>query len=192
MTIWPTTSKKLDDAAQNALGICFKLLNPRNYAFGGLHYRFSYDFGEEVRKLAEIGFDGIKMIENKPSERKRLGFRQDDPRYDSLYRTVTALDLPMLIHVNDPAENWDWNRCSDWAKEQGYYYYLTKALDPYRPVVTNDGWEHTLCDTQLTDVQQEVNGLVDAERNPKLSPETEAFIAESNRSVGAEKEAIAL
>lgn len=112
----------MDDAAQNALGICFKLLNPRNYAFGGLHYRFSYDFGEEVRKLAEIGFDGIKMIENKPSERKRLGFRQDDPRYDSLYRTVTALDLPMLIHVNDPAENWDWNRCSDWAKEQGYYY----------------------------------------------------------------------
>lgn len=172
-------------------------------------------------------------------------------------------------------------------------YYLTKALDPHRPVVTNDGWEHTLsdivtihdyretgaqleeayldgeqavlnnkksmswygqrlfadgyryhgqpvilseyggiamkrdegwgygaftadedefcrrfgsqneairkipyftglCYTQLTDVQQEVNGLVDAERNPKLSPETEAFIAESNRSVGAEKEAIAL
>lgn len=112
----------MDDAAQNALGICFKLINPQNYAFGGLHYRFSYDFGEEVRTLMEIGFDGIKMIENKPSERKNLGFRQDDPRYDSLYRMATELDIPMLIHVNDPATYWDWERCSDWAKEQGYFY----------------------------------------------------------------------
>jgi beta-galactosidase/beta-glucuronidase len=25
-------------------------------------------------------------------------------------------------------------------------YYLTKAYDPYRPVITNDGWEHTISD----------------------------------------------
>lgn len=25
-------------------------------------------------------------------------------------------------------------------------YHLTKAIDPYRPVVTNDGWEHTVSD----------------------------------------------
>lgn len=25
-------------------------------------------------------------------------------------------------------------------------YHLTKALDPYRPVITNDGWEHTVSD----------------------------------------------
>lgn len=25
-------------------------------------------------------------------------------------------------------------------------YYLTKSYDPYRPVITNDGWEHTLSD----------------------------------------------
>lgn len=25
-------------------------------------------------------------------------------------------------------------------------YYLTKAIDPYRPVITNDGWEHTISD----------------------------------------------
>lgn len=112
----------MDDAAQNALAIYFKLLNPQNYAFGGMHYRFAYDFGEEVRVLHEIGLDGIKMIENKPSERKRLGFHQDDVRYDSMYQAVSELDMPMLIHVNDPAENWDWNRVSDWAKENGYYY----------------------------------------------------------------------
>ena len=112
----------MNDAAQNALAIYFKFLNPDNYAFGGMHYRFAYDFGEEVRKLREIGMDGIKMIENKPFERKSLGFRQDDGRYDPMYRAVLELDMPMLIHVNDPAENWDWNRCSDWAKEHGYFY----------------------------------------------------------------------
>ncbi|OME86015.1 MULTISPECIES: glycoside hydrolase family 2 protein [Paenibacillus] len=25
-------------------------------------------------------------------------------------------------------------------------YYLTKSIDPYRPVITNDGWEHTVSD----------------------------------------------
>ncbi|GBF75648.1 glycoside hydrolase family 2 [Paenibacillus sp. 598K] len=25
-------------------------------------------------------------------------------------------------------------------------YYLTKAIDPYRPVIVNDGWEHTISD----------------------------------------------
>ena len=25
-------------------------------------------------------------------------------------------------------------------------YYLTKSIDPYRPVITNDGWEHTISD----------------------------------------------
>ncbi|MBJ8191875.1 glycoside hydrolase family 2, partial [Bacillus cereus] len=25
-------------------------------------------------------------------------------------------------------------------------YHLTKTIDPYRPVITNDGWEHTVSD----------------------------------------------
>ena len=70
----------MNDAAQNALGIYFKLLDPSHYAFGGFHYRFAYDFAAELESLHAIGFDGIKMIENKPTERRRLDFRQDDPR----------------------------------------------------------------------------------------------------------------
>lgn len=112
----------MDDCAQNALAIYFKLLHPDNYAFGGLHYRFPYDFGSEVRQLWELGLDGMKMVENKPSERKRLGYAQDDVRYDSFYAALEALDFPALIHVNDPPENWDWERCSQWGKEHGYYY----------------------------------------------------------------------
>ena len=112
----------MDDAAQNAMAIYFKLLDRRNYAFGGLHHRFSYDTGREARRLWNIGLDGMKMIENKPNERKRLGIRQDDACLDSLYETASRWNIPLLIHVNDPVENWNWDACSEWAKNAGYYY----------------------------------------------------------------------
>lgn len=112
----------MGDCAQNALGIAFKLLSPNHYAFGSLHYRFPYDFAEEARQLWEIGFDGIKMIENKPTERKRLGYRQDDDRYDGFYRTLQELDIPLLAHVNDPRDFWDPELAPQWAIDAGYAY----------------------------------------------------------------------
>lgn len=112
----------MDDAAQNALGIAFKLLSPNHYAFGGLHYRFPYDFAEEAGRLWEIGFDGIKMIENKPTERKRLGYAQDDPRYDGLYTKASELGIPMLVHVSDPRNFWDPATAPAWAVAAGYAY----------------------------------------------------------------------
>lgn len=112
----------MGDAAQNALAVYYKLVDPENYAFGGLHYRFSYDFGEEARKLYAIGLDGIKMIENKPTERKRLGYAQDDPRYAILYKTLEELDMPLLAHVGDPAAFWHRDRIPPWALEAGYFY----------------------------------------------------------------------
>ena len=91
----------MGDCAQNALGIAFKLLSPNHYAFGSLHYRFPYDFAEEARQLWEIGFDGIKMIENKPTERKRLGYPVPDiavpskARMQELASVVT--DIPIWV-----------------------------------------------------------------------------------------------
>lgn len=112
----------MDDAAQNALAIYFKLLSPNNYAFGGLHYRFAYDFGREAERLWRIGLDGMKMIENKPTERKRLGYAQNDGRYDGFYAALERLQMPLLVHVADPADFWDGNRIPDWARDSGYFY----------------------------------------------------------------------
>ena len=109
----------MGDGAQNALAIYYKLIDPQSYAFGSMHYRFAYDFGEEVRKLHRIGLDGIKMIENKPTERKKLGYSQDDARYESLYRTLEELNMPLLAHVGDPEEFWDKDRIPPWALEAG-------------------------------------------------------------------------
>lgn len=124
----------MNDAAQNALGILFKYLDPTHYAFGGLHYRFAYDFAREAERLHEIGFDGIKMIENKPTERKRLGYAQDDLRYDEMYRRAAELDIPFLIHVNDPRDFWDPKRAPQWAVQAGYAY-VDGTFTPYEQIL---------------------------------------------------------
>lgn len=128
----------MGDGAQNALAVYYKLIDPESYAFGGMHYRFSYDFGEEARRLYDIGLDGIKMIENKPTERKRLGYSQNDARYEALYRTLEELDMPLLAHVGDPAEFWDRERIPSWALAAGWFY----GGEGY------PGWEQLLEETE--------------------------------------------
>lgn len=112
----------MGDCAQNALGIYLKLKKPGNYAFGGLHYRYSYSFAEEAKKLIEIGFDGMKMVENKPTLRKKLKMASNDPRYDEFYSLVEQEKLPMIVHVADPEEFWDKQAIPSWAIDAGYYY----------------------------------------------------------------------
>lgn len=112
----------MEDAAQNALGIYFKLTAPGNFAFGGFHYRYPYPHSEEAAGLIEIGFDGIKLIENKPTLRKKLGIAFNDPRYDEFYKWMEKERIPMIVHVADPEEFWDANLIPPWAKEAGYFY----------------------------------------------------------------------
>jgi len=112
----------MDDCAQNALGIYLKLIAPQNYAFGGLHYRYDHDYEEEARMLIELGFDGMKMVENKPTVRKRLNMAANDPRYDGFYTYMEKNRIPMIIHIGDPEEFWDKDAIPAWAYAAGYYY----------------------------------------------------------------------
>lgn len=116
----------MDDAAQNALAIAWKLNGAgkpfARYAFGGLHHRFAYDYAEELAALWAIGLDGLKMIENKPTERRLWGIPQDDPALDGLYGVMESLRIPLLVHVNDPRDFWDADRIPAWAREAGYFY----------------------------------------------------------------------
>lgn len=112
----------MGDCAQNALGIYLKLKKPGNYAFGGLHYRYSYSFADEVRKLIDIGFDGMKMVENKPTLRKTLQMASNDPSYDEFYSLMEEESFPMIVHVADPEEFWDREAIPSWAIDAGYFY----------------------------------------------------------------------
>ena len=112
----------MGDATQNALGIYLKLIAPECYAFGGLTYRYACDPLEEMNRLMEIGFDGMKMVENKPTLRKELGVPFNDPRYDGFYAALEERQLPLLSHVGDPTEFWDPALIPAWAAAAGYSY----------------------------------------------------------------------
>lgn len=112
----------MDDAAQNALCIYYKLIAPNHYAYGGLHYRFPYSYAEETKKLMDIGLDGMKMVENKPTIRKKLNMASNDARYHDFYHYIEENKIPMIIHVADPEEFWNEEEIPSWAKEYGYYY----------------------------------------------------------------------
>ena len=51
-------------------------------------------------------------------------------------------------------------------------YYLTKSIDSMRPVISNDGWMHAKSDIlTLHHYEQEVNGVLRADRTPKVATE---------------------
>lgn len=112
----------MDDAAQNALLIYLKLKYPDYYTFGGFLYRFDYPYAEEAKRLMDIGFDGIKMVENKPNIRKKLNMPTNDKRYDEFYAYMEREKIPMIVHVADPEEFWDKDKIPVWAIEAGFFY----------------------------------------------------------------------
>ena len=56
---------------------------------------------------------------------------------------------PSIITWLPINESWGLPNISDNIKQQNYansLYYLTKSIDNTRPVISNDGWEHTISD----------------------------------------------
>lgn len=76
----------------------------------------------QYKELMEIGFDGIKMLEGKPTEHKRIGKNLNHPALNALYREMEKDGAHLLIHVNDPDEFWDLDRAPHWAIEKGWTY----------------------------------------------------------------------
>jgi hypothetical protein len=79
------------------------------------------------------------------------------------------LNIPDL-----PKEQWD----------KLYTYYNTardseELLHKYRElmqIIASFEWASGFCYTQLTDIEQEINGLLTYDRKPKLDPETVARV----------------
>jgi predicted TIM-barrel fold metal-dependent hydrolase len=111
--------------------IAFKARHPgRVYLSGGLDYtealvdreRAPELLGAQVRTLKAIGFDGLKLIEGKPTARKRIPIPLDAPEYEGMWRALEETGLPAVWHVADPEEFWDAERIPNWARERGWYY----------------------------------------------------------------------
>ncbi len=102
----------------------------RFFVFAGLNHAEKLSGGrvktprlvEQVEAFAEMGCDGIKMIEGKPTSRQRMDIPVTDAYFGDYWDRVEELGTPIVWHVNDPEEFWDPDRIPGWAKEQNWGY----------------------------------------------------------------------
>jgi hypothetical protein len=114
----------------NPLAFLFKAMHPqRVYVFAGLHYpaagmvgRKHVDFARQLETLMDIGADGVKMHEGKPTVRKRVGVPLNDPLYDEYYGLLESREIPILFHVGDPWIFWQEQTVPEYARKRGWVY----------------------------------------------------------------------
>ena len=100
------------------------------YVFAGLNHAEKLSGGRitmpplatQAEGFVDIGCDGIKMIEGKPTSRQQLDLPVTDPYYADYWARVQELGTPIVWHVNDPEEFWDPARIPGWAKERNWGY----------------------------------------------------------------------
>ena len=114
---------------QNVLGALLKATRPGGvYWFAGLQHgppaveEASPDFAGQLRRMREMGCDGVKFLEGKPTIYKDLGKPLTDARYDEFYAEMAQQGIPLLFHVADPSSNWDATRVSQATKDRGWFY----------------------------------------------------------------------
>jgi len=102
----------------------------RFFVFAGLNHAQQLSGGrvraprlvEQVEIFAQIGCDGIKMIEGKPTSRQRMDIPVTDPYFADYWANVEERGIPIVWHVNDPEEFWDPDRIPGWARERNWGY----------------------------------------------------------------------
>ena len=140
---------------------------------------------EDIDKIKQLGFNGLRKHQKIEDERflfwcdvkgllvwseMAATYRYDDDAVENL--TVEWLEIirqnynhPCIITWTPFNESWGVSKIKDKKEEQAFtvsVYHLTKAFDPYRPVVANDGWEHTCSDIiTLHDYEQDADKFYD-------------------------------
>jgi len=94
---------------ENLIAALSKFLYPEKiYAFGGLHHYWPgisqgrLDYEGQAKKLKAMGFDGMKMIEGKPTVRKALGKPLDSPVFDPYYAFLESEQFSLLMQGKHP------------------------------------------------------------------------------------------
>lgn len=108
----------------------YKIANEKAFAHGGLVYPEypapsempkGMDFVTQYKELMEIGFDGMKMLEGKPTLHKRVGHDLSDDLFDPFFAEMEKDGTHLIFHVNDPEEFWAPD-ADQWIKDAGWYY----------------------------------------------------------------------
>lgn len=104
----------------NEIALKLSKMLPDSYAFAGLDH--GRDFIEQTKEYMARGFRGIKLLDGKPSEWRQFGYSYDDQRFDEFFAFCEVEKIPLMIHNNDPKDNWDVSKATKRAMEQGWVY----------------------------------------------------------------------
>ncbi len=114
----------------NIMAGLYKLAHPNTYIHGALDH-FILPITEEVeegtdlvtqyRELMEIGFDGIKLIEGKPTALKPLGGNLNHVALDKAYAEMEKDGTHIVFHINDPQYFWERPNSDGWYYGDGTY-----------------------------------------------------------------------
>ncbi len=127
------------DDMQNVKGLFLKhVFSPNAYSFAGLEHpleetddkKYADCLLKQAETYAAVGYDGMKMLEGYPGMRKAMKRTLCDKAYDKYYAFMEENQLPITMHIANPAENWDPMSVSEYARSVGRYCdhtYPTKA-----------------------------------------------------------------
>lgn len=111
--------------------LAFKLRFPETaFVFGcldctayGEKKRLGSYFADYTKRLLEMGCDGIKMLEGKPTMRRSFPIPAfDDPVWEPYWTYAEEKQVPILMHVNDPEEFWNPDALPEVARLSGWGY----------------------------------------------------------------------
>ena len=103
------------DVTSNLMCAIYKLINKDTFAHAGLLYDKypmgdslpkDMDFVTQLEELEKIGFDGIKMIEGKPTAHRTIGKNLLHREFDKFFEAAEKRGTHIIFHVNDPIEFW--------------------------------------------------------------------------------------
>lgn len=95
-------------------------LLPGSTVFAALHH--DRDFVEQAKEYMAAGFDGIKLLEGKPTQYRFYGYGFEHPRFDEFFAWAEKKQVPIVLHNNDPLVHWDREKISPSAFAKGWYY----------------------------------------------------------------------
>lgn len=119
-------------ANSNPQAICFKAAYPEDvYIMGGLDYtglkshskgKIEKELADQLQRMMEIGFDGVKLLETKPTMYTKMPFDIDSSVYNSFFALLEKDQIPICWHVADPEEFWDKEKIPAGARKMGWDY----------------------------------------------------------------------
>lgn len=99
------------------------MMFPYAYAYMGLwHEDGKKDYLRQLQAGLDQGFEGLKILEGKPDRQRETGVRIWKPEFDEMFDFAEEKEVPVLMHVGDPAFFWDRSKATPYMLSRGWCY----------------------------------------------------------------------